>query len=995
MEKIFGIPVSTLTVVLVAALAICLAYLAWIAVRRPVLFKIGVRNIPRRKAQTALIVIGLMLSTLIISASLGTGDTLTHSMTVDVYRNLGQVDELVVSSPDFDAAPIETSTKIDAAALAVVDQALAGTDDVDAVMPYLEGRFPVRNLSKGQAEPDLVVTGIDPTRLQAMGGLTAVEGPVIDESSFATGSVVLSASAAEDLDAAVGDVLRIGPDGEEHDVVVSGIAEDTFLSGFRRGREDYEEYPGLAISLESLQELSGQEGLLSGIIISNTGDERSGTALTDTVKEALEGPLAGTGLGVDSIKAATVDEGEEIANTFTSIFLVLGLFSIVSGLLLIVLIFSMLAAERRTEMGISRAVGTRSSQLTRQFISEGAGYALIAGLVGALLGAAVSVGIANVMQWLFGDYVTIEPHVEPRSIVLAYSMGVLITFLTIVVSARRVSKLNVVAAIRDIPEFGNGKRRFRSLVFGVLIVVAGVAAAMMGLGEDKGSFFFMGTSLAILGVAVVARFVGVPSRLVFTVTGLLVLALWLTPESVGSKIWGDLDHGTEMYFLAGMFMVVGATIVIAQNLDILLKGVSLTGGLFSSKLPAIRTAVAYPAAARGRTGLTIAMFSLIIFSVVLMGTMSENYEALYTGEKASAGWDVRADVNGTEVMSDFRAELQAAGVDTSDIVAIGTTTSPNREASQVRMAGAAEWKQWQVVGVDEGFLAHTELEFSERAAGYPTDEAIVEALRTQENVAVIDALALQVDGGIGNDSSAFSLDGVKAGDQAFTPVPVELVDSDGQVHTVTIIGVISEDISTLYGIYTAQTTVDQIAPTTARTSYYLALGDTAQAEEMAKAVESAMIDRGVQGIWIQGLIEDALKENSGFLKLIEGFMGLGLIVGLAAVGVVAFRSVVERRQQIGMLRAIGYKRGMISLSFGLETLFVVGTGIVAGTVLGVVLGYNLFTSETSGSGSSGFIVPFPLIGVLVAGTLSVAALMTWIPARQAASVAPAEALRYE
>ncbi|MEZ4500006.1 MAG: ABC transporter permease [Thermomicrobiales bacterium] len=217
MEKIFGIPVSTLTVVLVAALAICLAYLAWIAVRRPVLFKIGVRNIPRRKAQTALIVIGLMLSTLIISASLGTGDTLTHSMTVDVYRNLGQVDELVVSSPDFDAAPIETSTKIDAAALAIVDQALAGNGDVDAVMPYLEGRFPVRNLSKGQAEPDLVVTGIDPTRLQAMGGLTAVEGPVIDESSFATGSVVLSASAAEDLDAAVGDVLRIGPDGEEHD----------------------------------------------------------------------------------------------------------------------------------------------------------------------------------------------------------------------------------------------------------------------------------------------------------------------------------------------------------------------------------------------------------------------------------------------------------------------------------------------------------------------------------------------------------------------------------------------------------------------------------------------------------------------------------------------------------------------------------------------------------------------------------------------------------
>ncbi len=35
-------------------------------------------------------------------------------------------------------------------------------------------------------------------------------------------------------------------------------------------------------------------------------------------------------------------------------------------------------------------------------------------------------------------------------------------------------------------------------------------------------------------------------------------------------------------------------------------------------------------------------------------------------------------------------------------------------------------------------------------------------------------------------------------------------------------------------------------------------------------------------------------------------MGLGLLVGVAAVGVIAFRTVVERRQQIGVLRAIGY-----------------------------------------------------------------------------------------
>jgi putative ABC transport system permease protein len=995
MNEIFGVPVTTLTAVLVGALALSIAYLIWIAWRRPVLFKMGMRNIPRRKAQTALIVVGLMLSTLLISASLGTGDTLTHSMTVDVYRNLGEVDELVVSSPAFDAASIETTAKIDADALSLVDEALAGNGDVDGVMPYLEERFPARNLTKGQAEPDIVVVGIDPARLETMGGLEATRGPAIEAASFAPGVVVLSESAAHDLDAAIGDLILIGPEGTGFELTVSGIAEDTFLSGYRRGREDYLEYPGMAVSLPALQELTGQEGLLSGIAISNEGDARAGHALTDEVKEALEGPLAGTGLGVDPVKAATVEDGESIATMFTTIFLVLGLFSVVSGLLLIVLIFSMLAAERRPEMGMARAVGMRSSQLTRQFISEGAGYALIAGLIGALLGAAASVGIAHVMKWLFGQYVPIEPHVEPRSIVLAYSLGVVITFLTIVVSARRISKLNVVAAIRDIPEIGNGKRRLRALVLGVLLVAAGGAAAMMGLGGDQASFFFMGASLAILGVAVVAKFAGVPSRLVFSVTGLLVLALWLTPESVGSKIWGELEQGVEMYFVAGIFMVVGATIVIAQNLDLLLRGVSLTGRLFSSKLPAVRTAVAYPAAARGRTGLTIAMFSLIVFSVVLMGTMNENYGALYTSDKADAGWHVRADVNGSEVIDGFTGELEKAGVDTSQIVANGASTSPNREASQVRIAGASAWKQWPLIGVDDAFLEGAELAFGERAAGYPTDASIVQALLTEPNVAVVDAQTLAGGGDFGSDPEAFVLDGVEAGDQDFAPVQVELVGASGQVHVVTVIGVISEDISTLYGIYAAQETIDAIAPTTAKTSYYLALEDPAQADAMAKAVEAAMIDQGVQGVSIEEEIQEALEQNSGFLKLIEGFMGLGLIVGLAAVGVIAFRSVVERRQQIGMLRAIGYRRGLISLSFGLETLFVVGIGIVAGTTLGVGLGYNLFNSEDVGAGAGAFLVPWQLIGIVVAGTLSVAALMTWIPARQASSVAPAEALRYE
>ena len=62
------------------------------------------------------------------------------------------------------------------------------------------------------------------------------------------------------------------------------------------------------------------------------------------------------------------------------------------------------------------------------------------------------------------------------------------------------------------------------------------------------------------------------------------------------------------------------------------------GGLFRGKLPAVRTAVAYPDAARGRTGMTIAMFSLIVLSLVMVATISQNFIALMLGDEANAGW---------------------------------------------------------------------------------------------------------------------------------------------------------------------------------------------------------------------------------------------------------------------------------------------------------------------------------------------------------------------
>lgn len=74
---IFATYTNYVMIGLLVAVGLILLYLTAVAARNPVLVKIGIRNIPRRPAQSILIVIGLTLSTIIIVSALATGDTLT------------------------------------------------------------------------------------------------------------------------------------------------------------------------------------------------------------------------------------------------------------------------------------------------------------------------------------------------------------------------------------------------------------------------------------------------------------------------------------------------------------------------------------------------------------------------------------------------------------------------------------------------------------------------------------------------------------------------------------------------------------------------------------------------------------------------------------------------------------------------------------------------------------------------------------------------------
>ena len=996
MNDIFGLSMTWIMVGLLVLLSCCLLSVAWVAWRRPVLFKLGIRNIPRRRAQSTLIVVGLMLSTLIMSTALGVGDTVNHSATAAVYGVYGHVDEIVIRSANAvqDSSDAIGGT-IDADALVLVDETLAGDPNVDGIMPFLDVRVPVINEAEGQVEPSMVLTGIEPARLDGFGGLSAIEVGTIDMASLGPDGVVISEEAADQLSARVGSTLTIFHDNTPVTLSVEAITENSFLAGHRA--MDRQGTPGrasLVMPLDRVQSLTGQPGTLTGIAISNSGGVRDSERLTSAVVSKLAPALEGHQLGVQAMKRDNVELARDVATLFTGLFLVLGLFSVAAGVLLIVLIFTMLAAERRSEMGMARAVGAHRRQLIQQFVAEGTGYALLSGLVGAALGVLATVGIASGLELIVGEFLTFEPRVTPRSLIVAYCLGMVITFLTVAGSSWKISRLNVVAAVRDIPEVRSAKRKKSGLAWGVLFLLTGTLLTMMGLTGEQALPFYAGMSILPFGIARIVSFFGAPSRPVYTAVGLYILLLWLLPRDVAESLWGELDGEMEMFFLSGIFLVIGATIVTIHNTDLLLAALNRLGGVFRSKLPAFRTAIAYPGAARDRTGLTIAMFSLIVFSLVMIATMNENYVNLFLGDDANAGRDVRADAVTANPLDDFRGILETEGVATDGFTSIGTVTTPSPIGSQLRLAGEDEWKLTYIGGMDAAFIAESDLAFQQRAEGYATDADVIAALQQQPNVAVVDVSAVPQEGNIGVIDTQFLLTDLSVDDEIFSPISVELARPDGGTTTVTIIGIIDSNIGSLVGLYAGQPTIDATYGETSAISYFVALSDPDRADEVAKSIEAALMRNGVEATSIRDELKDAQQQEAGFLYLIQGFMGLGLVVGIAAVGVIAFRSVVERRQQIGVLRALGFQRGMVSLSFLIETTFLVGLGGFAGTVLGLVLARNMFTSDAAATSAS-FTVPWTIIIVIAVLTNLAALLMTWLPSRQAARIAPAEALRYE
>jgi len=133
---------------------------------------------------------------------------------------------------------------------------------------------------------------------------------------------------------------------------------------------------------------------------------------------------------------------------------------------------------------------------------------------------------------------------------------------------------------------------------------------------------------------------------------------------------------------------------------------------------------------------------------------------------------------------------------------------------------------------------------------------------------------------------------------------------------------------------------------------------------------------------------------ANLLNLITAMLVLAIIIALLGVVNTLALSVIERTRELGLLRAIGMRRGQLAQLIAAESMIIAVIGAVLGTVLGLALGAALADAFTR-SQQATVTIPPTRIAVYIVATAAAGVLAAIAPARRAARLNVLDAIAAE
>ena len=979
---VFSLVGGVLLVLAVVALASL-----FLASRHRLAFRIAMRNVRRGRGRTALLIAGLLVGTTIVSGSLIVGDTVQQLVYHYTYIGAGFDDESIAgTSPSGGLAyyPYSVYTEI--------STAVSGYAPIVGVTPEIIDGAAVYDRSTGIPETALNLIGVNGNQSAALGMFVADNGTGI--AGPLPGEVLIDDQTASALNASAGDMVVVYGLSSVP-LKVQAVVQENSRGGFITAGLS----PGnVFVTLATAQLIEDAPGRINYIAITNAGSDAAGASISSSVaahlNTTLEGILSTNDLTVKTPLSTGLHAASTSGQSLLTLFLVLGLFSILAGAMLIVGIFVMLAEERKGEMGMLRAIGMRRRELVYAYYFEGVAYA--AGSAAA--GTVVGVGVGYLLVILAGSILKSEGIPESaivqsftvtgQSLIIAYVVGFILTLVTVVVACRRASRLNIVRAIRDIPEPKAPVQTYTFLAYlgGALVVLGAIGFAGSYRGTGELSYPIITGALVMLGAGLIAaRFLR--NRVVFTGVG-AALVVWAGFEPLHVDLFGS-SHSSSIFnlFVEGVILVSGVLMALLPNADALVALLRRLLGQHAQSSPVIRIGTDYPTRQPGRTAISLTIFSLVVFTMVatagagstLQGSLTDSI-ATETGGYTFFGqsqvaipnlWE-QIEANATLAPMFSNAVPLVTGV--VDLNVSGWSGAPYRDglyAAPTNASGPAS------------FYATNGFTFQSTLHGMSAGATFAE-VADNASAAILDESYSNVANPFSTSTSAHPK--VSVGEQISVTTP------NGTLTTkVTVVGILTESIIT--GVWLNPSTAAALGYTS-QSAYFLTVAPHASANLASQEAKRAFFATGLVLFDLPSLMAQSISTTEGFIGLLEIFVGLGLGVGVAAMGIFALRAVVERRRQIGMLRATGFTQGMVLRSLFLEYSLVTVLGIVIGAGLGLLIIYNLSVSpEAVSDGVQHFVAPW--LTVIEVGAIAYVLVLVAIalPSLRAARLPPAEAVR--
>ncbi|BBO35041.1 FtsX-like permease family protein [Lacipirellula parvula] len=704
--------------------------------------------------------------------------------------------------------------------------------------------------------------------------------------------------------------------------------------------DDYRTTPKAFVSHALAAKLWSTRWGTDSVLRLRLGDGATVESVTSALEQSLNPRKLGMSLVAVRQNALAASSG---TTPFDGLFLGFSFFLMASAVMLTALLFRLGVEQRAREVGLLEALGTSLKKLRRLLLAEAA----IVAAVGALVGVALGVGYARLMVHGLNTWwvaATAEPflrlHVTPRSLVIGFAVGVLVALATIAWSLRRFAKLparQLLAGDAEpaLPTKGASRWAGTWLPIGVIAAALGLAAAASKLeGEAQGGAFFGSGTLVLIGILA-----GIRGRLRRPVVG--------RPTSL--------------------------------NL----------GGL------AARNARRNPS----RTMLALGLAATASFLIVAMSAFR-----LAPTERGVGGFDLLATAD-LPVLFDLgsesgRRELGFSADDEAKLKDATIISFRVRDGQDASCLNLYKPTQPRILGVPPELATTSDFDWAAALSppplqggargGIPNASTPNEATRSNETPLtqplpsgerlgawslLSDTLGNDADGQpivpmvLDRNTAFYSLQLYGLGER------LEIRDDANQPAALEIVGLLANSVLQGDVLIGEENFVKLFPETSGRRFFLIRRGaNSPPTAELAALLETQLEDYGFDAVDARQRLAELLAVQNTYLSTFQSLGALGLLLGVVGLSVVQLRSIVERRGELALLQATGFRRRRLATMVLTENLVLLVGGLTIGSfaALTAVLPHAL-------AGQAG--TPWLTLATLLAIITGVGTLAGWLASR--------------